>query len=179
MGFQSPPNPAEPVSLLPRNCMLKPHQVTTRNLSLAVSDCFWKMVRESVEQQADAFKGRRAPRAGGSLGQRGVELCTEGPPGQACCSWVFWGQESGTRHLGGLSGSADSALGAGPSSFRALLWLQWSWGRVSGADPEGEQRSERPHPDQTLWRPKAGDALQARPAVFLGRPEVWGIPRVG
>ena len=38
--------------------MLKAHQVTTKNLSLAVSDCFWKMVRESVEQQADAFKGR-------------------------------------------------------------------------------------------------------------------------
>lgn len=38
--------------------MLKAHQVTTKNLSLAVSDCFWKMVRESVEQQADVFKGR-------------------------------------------------------------------------------------------------------------------------
>lgn len=37
--------------------MLKAHQVTTKNLSLAVSDCFWKMVRESVEQQADVFKG--------------------------------------------------------------------------------------------------------------------------
>lgn len=41
-----------------RTCMLKAHQVTTKNLSLAVSDCFWKMVRESVEQQADAFKGK-------------------------------------------------------------------------------------------------------------------------
>lgn len=40
--------------------MLKAHQVTTRNLSLAVSDCFWKMVRESVEQQADSFKGKLA-----------------------------------------------------------------------------------------------------------------------
>lgn len=40
-----------------RDGMLKAHQVTTKNLSLAVSDCFWKMVRESVEQQADAFKG--------------------------------------------------------------------------------------------------------------------------
>uniref|UniRef100_A0A3B3RJT3 Dynamin-like GTPase OPA1, mitochondrial n=1 Tax=Paramormyrops kingsleyae TaxID=1676925 RepID=A0A3B3RJT3_9TELE len=39
--------------------MLKAHQVTTKNLSLAVSDCFWKMVRESVEQQADAFKASR------------------------------------------------------------------------------------------------------------------------
>lgn len=43
---------------LHRTCMLKAHQVTTKNLSLAVSDCFWKMVRESVEQQADAFKGK-------------------------------------------------------------------------------------------------------------------------
>lgn len=41
-----------------RDGMLKAHQVTTKNLSLAVSDCFWKMVRESVEQQADVFKGR-------------------------------------------------------------------------------------------------------------------------
>lgn len=46
--------------ILCRDGMLKAHQVTTKNLSLAVSDCFWKMVRESVEQQADAFKGKRA-----------------------------------------------------------------------------------------------------------------------
>ena len=39
--------------------MLKPTQMTTANLSLAVSEVFWKMVRESVEQQADAFKGTR------------------------------------------------------------------------------------------------------------------------
>lgn len=43
-----------------RDGMLKAHQVTTKNLSLAVSDCFWKMVRESVEQQADVFKGMNA-----------------------------------------------------------------------------------------------------------------------
>lgn len=39
--------------------MVKSTQVTTRNLSLAIADCFWKMVRETVEQQADAFKATR------------------------------------------------------------------------------------------------------------------------
>ncbi|XP_072933806.1 dynamin-like GTPase OPA1, mitochondrial [Epargyreus clarus] len=34
-------------------------QVTTRNLALGVADCFWRMVRDTVEQQADAFKAMR------------------------------------------------------------------------------------------------------------------------
>ncbi|XP_050527682.1 dynamin-like 120 kDa protein, mitochondrial isoform X2 [Daktulosphaira vitifoliae] len=34
-------------------------QLTTKNLSMAVADCFWKMVRETVEQQADSFKATR------------------------------------------------------------------------------------------------------------------------
>lgn len=53
--------------------MLKAHQVTTRNLSLAVSDRFWRMVRESVEQQADAFKGNKA--APGP-GEGGAPFCS-------------------------------------------------------------------------------------------------------
>lgn len=46
-------------SKLFKDGVVKSTQVTTRNLSLAVADCFWKMVRETVEQQADAFKATR------------------------------------------------------------------------------------------------------------------------
>jgi len=38
---------------------IRSSQCTTQNLARAVQDCFWKMVRESVEQQADAFKADR------------------------------------------------------------------------------------------------------------------------
>lgn len=34
-------------------------QITKRNLSLAVADRFWKIVRETIEQQTDAFKAAR------------------------------------------------------------------------------------------------------------------------
>ena len=39
--------------------MLKASQMTTQNLSFAVANCFWNMVRESIEQQADTFKARK------------------------------------------------------------------------------------------------------------------------
>eukprot|EP00794_Sanderia_malayensis_P015361 gene15361-16938_t len=38
---------------------LKASQMTTQNLSFAVANCFWNMVRESIEQQADTFKARK------------------------------------------------------------------------------------------------------------------------
>lgn len=43
--------------LLFRTGFLSASQCTTQSLSLAVSDCFWKMVKSSVEQQADLYKG--------------------------------------------------------------------------------------------------------------------------
>ena len=39
-----------------RSGVLKEDQLSTSKLSIAVSSCFWKMVRDSVEQQADSFK---------------------------------------------------------------------------------------------------------------------------
>ncbi|KAI3383750.1 hypothetical protein SNEBB_002913 [Seison nebaliae] len=43
-------------SSLVRAGRLLPQQTTTRNLSMAVSDCFWRMVRESVVQEYDSLR---------------------------------------------------------------------------------------------------------------------------
>lgn len=42
-----------------RSGVLKASQMTTQNLSFAVANCFWQMVRESIEQQFDAFKTKK------------------------------------------------------------------------------------------------------------------------
>lgn len=46
-------------SRLCKQGILNTSQCTTQNLSFAVSDCFWKMVKAAVEQQADLYKARK------------------------------------------------------------------------------------------------------------------------
>ena len=46
-------------SRLFRDGILPQSQMKTQNLSIAVSDIFWKMVQASVKQQADDFKARK------------------------------------------------------------------------------------------------------------------------
>lgn len=49
--------------------------MTTQNLSMAVSQCFWKMVKDSVEQQADAFKGSNISTLLQNIRWKNVEYC--------------------------------------------------------------------------------------------------------
>ncbi|KAI0989796.1 hypothetical protein GJ496_009520 [Pomphorhynchus laevis] len=46
-------------SKLVKDGILKPGQITTRNLSLAVSSCFWNMVRQSIVHQLDTYTATR------------------------------------------------------------------------------------------------------------------------
>ncbi|XP_074604504.1 opa1 mitochondrial dynamin like GTPase isoform X2 [Brevipalpus obovatus] len=46
-------------SQLCRDGILNASQCSTQSLSLAVSECFWRMVKASVEQQADSYKALR------------------------------------------------------------------------------------------------------------------------
>ncbi|MPC22212.1 Dynamin-like protein, mitochondrial [Portunus trituberculatus] len=57
--FSLPPSDPWCWCCLCRGGVINSHQCTTRNLSFAVSERFWKMVRDTVEQQADAFKATR------------------------------------------------------------------------------------------------------------------------
>ena len=42
-----------------RKGLLKPSQLTSSNLSMTVSDLFWRMIKDTIEQQSDAFKATK------------------------------------------------------------------------------------------------------------------------
>lgn len=106
--------------------MLKAHQVTTKNLSLAVSDCFWKMVRESVEQQADVFKGMAPQYSGGySTFSHLPLLVLLSPHCHAFLSSCLQTAISPDNHMS-IANSTRDLLLWDCSSHRPIVMVYWS-----------------------------------------------------